>query len=114
MGNAGRRFGLPPDFLSRFTGKPVKILAAGLDDYDGRDPKACENFVAQIPEDSRKSFEVHTYLEARHGWNQKTCSFFEPIACKGRGCTNHNVFNPSVAAESNLVIVNFFVDTLKP
>lgn len=114
MGNAGRRFDLPADFLSRFTGKPVKILAAGLDDYDARDPKACEDFVSQIPEDSRKSFEVHTYLEATHGWNQKTRSFFEPIACKGRGCTNHNVFNPSVTAESNLVIVKFFVETLKP
>lgn len=113
MGNAGIRFGLPADFMSRFTGKPVKILAAGLDDYDGRDPKACENFVAQIPEDSRKSFEVHTYLEATHGWNQRTRSFFEPIACKGRGCTNHNVFNPSVTERSNLKIVKFFVDTLK-
>jgi dienelactone hydrolase len=114
MGNAGRRFDLPADFLSRFTGKPVKILAAGLDDYDARDPKACEDFVNQIPEDSRKSFEVQTYLEATHGWNQKTRSFFEPIACKGRGCTNHNVFNPSVTEQSNLVIVNFFVETLKP
>ena len=114
MGNAGKRFGLAKDFLSRFTGKPVKILAAGLDDYDDRDPKACVDFVKQISEDSRKSFEVHTYIEATHGWNQKSRSFFEPIACKGRGCTNHNVFNPGVTAESNLVIVKFFVETLKP
>jgi dienelactone hydrolase len=113
MGGAGRRFGLPNDFMSSFTGMPVKIFAAGMDDYDDRDPKACEDFVNQIPKESRHAYQVHTYLDATHGWNQKTRSFFEHIACKGKGCTNHNVFNPVVTNESNAAIVHFFIKNLK-
>lgn len=37
---------LPSDFLAKWTGAPVRIFAAGQDDYDDRDPKVCEEFVS--------------------------------------------------------------------
>jgi len=111
---SGRLLPFPSTFLTEFTGAPVKVFAAGRDDYDDRDPHACAEFVQAIPEKYRASFELTVYPEATHGWNQKTQSFFERMACKGRGCQNNNVNNPEVTARSLLDLTSYFSAKLRP
>lgn len=75
----------PKEFLLRFTGAPVKIFAAGKDDYDDRDSNACREFVNAINETDRRLFEIVSYADATHGWNQASQSFYAEAACKGKG-----------------------------
>ena len=98
---------LPGDLLVRWTGAPVRIFAGGKDDYDDRDPKACEELVSLIPEPQRSAFSVTLYTDATHGWDQPSATFFEKLACKGRGCTNRNVADPSITAKSIADLVAF-------
>lgn len=98
---------LPADLLVRWTGSPVRIYAGGNDDYDDQDPKACDTFVSLIPEPQRQAFSVTLYPEATHGWDQPSASFYEKLACKGRGCVNRNVANPAVTARSIADLVAF-------
>lgn len=98
---------LPADLLDRWTGAPVQIFAGAQDDYDDRDPGTCQAFVSTIPEPQRSHFGVTVYPDATHGWDQPSASFFERIACKGRGCTNRNVANPDVTAKSIAALVDF-------
>lgn len=85
-------FGFPPDFYDRWSGIPAKIFIGGKDDYESQDPQSCSGFVSAVKDEAqRKLFAVELYPEAKHGWDHgKTYSFFEPIACKGRGCQNTN------------------------
>lgn len=101
------------DFLTQWTGAPVKVFAAGQDDYDDRDPKACQEFIDAISPQYRGAFDIITYADATHGWNQASESFYARTACKGRGCKNNNVNNPAVTALSTADIVKFFVSKLK-
>ena len=101
------------DFLTQWTGAPVKVFAAGQDDYDDRDPKACQEFVDAISAQYRSAFDIITYADATHGWNQASESFYAHTACKGRGCKNNNVNNPAVTALSTSDIVKFFLSKLK-
>ncbi|HYD55836.1 MAG TPA: dienelactone hydrolase family protein [Burkholderiales bacterium] len=88
----GRNKQASPARLARWTGAPVRIFAGGKDDYDARDPKACDEFVGKLPEDARRHFSVQLYPEATHGWDHvRGLTFYEPKACKGRGCNNQNV-----------------------
>ena len=98
---------LPADLLRRWTGAPVRIFVAGKDDYDDRDPKVCEELVSLIPEPQRAAFSVTLYPDATHGWDQPSASFFEKIACKGRGCMNRNVANSAVTAKSIADLAEF-------
>ena len=98
---------LPGDLLARWTGAPVRIFAGGRDDYDDRDPRACEEFVALVPESQRGSFSVTLYPEATHGWDQPSAAFFEKAACKGRGCMNRNVASPTLTAKSIADLTSF-------
>ncbi len=98
---------LPADLLVRWTGAPVRIFAGEKDDYEDRDPKICDTFVASIPEPQRNAFSVMVYPEATHGWDQHTATFYERLACKGRGCTNRNVANPTVTAKGIADLVTF-------
>ncbi len=98
---------LPADLLRRWTGAPVRIFAAGKDDYDDHDPKVCEELVSLIPEPQRAVFSVTLYPDATHGWDQPSANFFEKIACKGRGCMNHNVANSAVTAKSIADLAEF-------
>lgn len=110
----GRPLPFPKTFLTAFTGSPVKIFAAGQDDYDDRDPQACPEFVQAIAPAYKESFEVTVYREATHGWNQKTQAFYERMACKGRGCQNNNVHNAEVTARNLADVTAFFVSKLRP
>ena len=101
------------DFLTQWTGAPVKVFAAGLDDYDDRDPKACQEFVDAISPPYRGAFDIITYADATHGWNQASESFYARTACKGRGCKNSNINNPTVTALSTGDIVRFFASKIK-
>ncbi len=102
----------PKDFLMRFTGAPVKLFAAGKDDYDDRDPGACKDFIGAIAEKYRGAFELVTYAGATHGWNQSSQSFFTEVGCKGRGCMNRNVFNKDVTEANTKEVVQFFATKL--
>lgn len=98
---------LPGDFLVKWTGVPVRIFAAGKDDYDDRDPQTCAEFVSLIPEPQRNAFSVTLYPDATHGWDQPSADFFEKIACKGRGCMNRNVANAAVTQTSIAELIGF-------
>lgn len=98
---------LPGDFLTKWTGAPVRIFAAGKDDYDDRDPAACEEFVSLIPEPQRNAFSVTLYPDATHGWDQPNAAFFEKLACKGRGCMNRNVASAAITQKSITDLVGF-------
>ncbi len=99
---------LPVNAFSTWTGVPVKIFAGGKDDYDGRDPAVCGQFVASLPAEFQKSFSVQVYPDATHGWDQKSASFHESFACKGSGCTVRNESNPTITAQSIADVVAFF------
>jgi dienelactone hydrolase len=98
---------LPADLLVRWTGARMRIFAGGKDDYDNRDPKACEEFVSQVPEPQRAAFSVVVYPDATHGWDQPTASFYEPLGCKGRGCMNRNMADKEITAKSIQALIDF-------
>ena len=100
--------GLPVDAFTKWTGAPVKIFAGGRDDYDGKDPNACAEFVSHIPAAYQSSFSVRVYADATHGWDQQSVSFYESSACKGKGCTNINDANPKITEQSIKDLVEFF------
>jgi dienelactone hydrolase len=104
----GRPSPVPTAAWSEWTGAPVKIFSGGKDNYDDRDPKACQEAVDSLPEPARKSFSVTVYPDATHGWDQRgSASFFENIACKGRGCFNINVPDAQVAQQSLKDLIEF-------
>lgn len=104
---------VPMDAFTKWTGAPVKIFAGGRDDFDGQDPKACDEFISSIPADYQKIFSVQLYPDATHGWDQASAEFYDKIACKGNGCTNHNISNPAVTKQSIADLVSFFSATLR-
>lgn len=98
---------LPADFMVRWTGAPVRIFAGGKDDYDDRDPKVCDELVSLVPEPQRKVMSVTLYPDATHGWDQPSASFFEKLACKGRGCMNRNVADAALTQKSIAELIEF-------
>src|SRR4029077_2939994 len=90
------------------TGAPVRIFAGGKDDYDDRDPNACQEAIDSLPESARNWFSVTVYPSATHGWDQRSgAMFYEAIACKGRGCYNSNAPDPQVARQSIKDLIEF-------
>lgn len=104
--------GIPVDAMTKWTGSPVKIFAGGQDDYDDKDPNACAEFVSLIPAPYQQSFSVNLYPEATHAWDQQSATFYERIACKGKGCTNTTVSNPEVTRKGMKDLLDFFGGTL--
>ena len=104
----GRPSPVPTDAWLEWTGAPVKIFAGGKDDYDDRDPNACQEAIDGLPELGRKSFSVKVYASATHGWDQRrSATFYEPLACKGRGCNNSNLPDAQVTRQSNKDLIEF-------
>jgi len=104
----GRPTPVPTSAWSEWTGAPVKIFAGGKDDYDDRDPNACQELIDSLPESARKSFSVMLYPGATHGWDQRRgANWYEKIACKGRGCFNFNVVDAQVAGQSIRDLIEF-------
>lgn len=100
--------GFPADGFKNWTGVPVKIFAGGRDGYDDKDPNACTEFISYIPPEQQANFSVQLYPEATHGWDQKSVTFYEKLACKGRGCNNSNEANPEVTRQSINDLVEYF------
>lgn len=105
--------GIPDNAFEKWTGAPVRIFAGGRDDYDDRDPKACDEFVARLPAADQSLFSVKVYPEATHGWDQQGAAFYEKMACKGRGCRNSNVADSELTQQSIGDLVEFFTQTLR-
>ncbi len=105
---------IPGTVYDSYTGSPIKIYAGAEDDYDARDPKACDNLVQALPEDQRAAFNVRVFPGTTHGWDhQRNSNFYEKIACKGKGCYNTNNVDPKATAEgiANLIV---FLNTATP
>jgi uncharacterized protein len=104
----GRQSPVPTDAWAHWTGAPVRIYAGALDDYDDKDPGACQDAVDALPESERKAFSVRVFPNATHGWDQtRSASFYEKLACKGRGCDNVNRQNPEATEESVKDLIDF-------
>lgn len=110
----GKRTRVFADFKAADMGNwqptPIRLFVPEFDDYDDRDPKTCENFIAKIPnEQARSSFSIKIYSGATHGWDHgKTYSFHTGVACKGKGCMNTNQFNPTVTQQGYKDVLEFF------
>ena len=109
----GRRSPVPTDAWMEWTGVPIRIFAGAIDDYDNRDPKSCADAVKALPESQQRVFSVKVYPQATHGWDQKKgASFFEKLACNGRGCNNTNQPNSQVADQSTKDLIEFMSSNL--
>jgi uncharacterized protein len=109
----GRPSPVPTDAWSEWTGAPVKIFAGGKDNYDDRDPNACQEAIDSLPESARRSFSVMVYPSATHGWDQRrSANFYAEIACKGRGCFNYNTPDAQVAQQSIKDLIEFLGATM--
>lgn len=106
----------PDDFLNKFTGTPLTILAGGKDDYDNKKPTMCAEAVELMPDAKQKSMtKVHVFENATHGWDHgQTYSFHEPLACEGHGCTNTNQSDPVTTEAGKSMLLNILRDQLKP
>lgn len=100
----------PKEMFQEWNGSRVKLFIGTRDDYDDGDVNTCSDFVAQIPNEARrKAFSIVKYEGATHGWDHgNTYSFYAPTACKGRGCTNHNVSDPEVTRKPYQDVLDFF------
>jgi len=104
----GRPTPVPTAAWSEWTGAPVRIFAGGKDYYDDRDPNACQEAIDSLPESARKSFSVTVYPNATHGWDPRgSATFYEDIACKGRGCFNINTRDAQTAQRSLKDLIEF-------
>ena len=104
----GKPSPVPTDAWLEWTGAPVRIFAGGKDDIDDRDPDACQEAIDSLPESARKSFSVKVYASVTHGWDQRrSATFYEPLACKGRGCNNSNLPDAQVTRQSIKDLIEF-------
>lgn len=105
----------PDDFLNKFTGVPLTILAGGKDDYDNKKPTMCAEAVELMPDTRQKTMtKVHVFENATHGWDHgQTYSFHEPLACEGRGCTNTNQSDPVTTEAGKVMLLNLLREQLK-
>lgn len=108
-----RKSPVPTDAWSHWTGAPVRIYAGAIDDYDDRDPNACQNAVSSIPASEQKAFSVRVFADATHGWDQtRSADSFDKLACKGRGCDIHNRQNPEATKESISDLIEFMTKAM--
>ncbi len=101
----------PEDFMDNWANIPMKLFAAGQDDYNEKDAAACATFKEAITSDAQnKLTSVVVYPDATHGWDQgRTFSFNEPAACKSKGCTNTNTSNPSITEQAKKDLLEFLL-----
>ncbi|MFN5178996.1 dienelactone hydrolase family protein [Limnohabitans sp.] len=105
---------IPADAYSRYTGAPIRIFAGTLDDYEDRDPQSCASMVAAMGDEAKSLISMRLFDGATHGWDHgRTYSFFEAVACKGKGCENRNVSNPEVTQRGIEEMTSFLKASLK-
>jgi dienelactone hydrolase len=104
----GRQSPVPTSAWQTWTGAPVRIFAGADDDYDDRDPGACQDLVNAIPEGQRQAFSVQVYPGATHGWDQPMgANFYVKLACKGQGCYNRNSPDRKITEQSTRDLIEF-------
>ena len=104
----GRKSPVPAEAWLEWTGAPVLIFAGANDDYDSREPNACQAAIDSLPELQRRTFSVKVYPDATHGWDQrKAATFFEKLACNGRGCYNTNTPDLQLTEQSTKDLIDF-------
>ena len=111
----GRPSPIPTEAWQTWSGAPVRIFAGGKDDYEDRDPNACQDAIDALPESERKAFSTTVYPNATHGWDQQRgANFYEKLACKGRGCYNSNVPDAQIAQQSIRDLIEFLGKAMPP
>lgn len=110
-----RNTNFPDNFMHKFTGTPLTILAGGKDDYDNKKPTMCAEAIEAMPDARQKGMtKIHLFENATHGWDHgQTYSFFEPLACEGRGCTNTNRSDPVTTEAGKAMLLNILRDQLR-
>ena len=105
------RADLPGNAYDIFTGAPVRIYSGGKDDYDSRDPKACESMIKSLSPTNQQLFSLKFFPNATHRWDGPlSASFFDPLACKGRGCVNANIADSAITKEGIEDFLDFLVN----
>ncbi|HYD94502.1 MAG TPA: dienelactone hydrolase family protein [Noviherbaspirillum sp.] len=104
--------GIPSTVYERYGSAPIRIYAGANDDYDDRDPKACDTMVKSLPVDQQAKFSVKVFDNATHGWDQVSSEFYAKPACKGRGCINRNVASGETTAAGIEDLIRFLNDAM--
>jgi dienelactone hydrolase len=103
------RADLPGDAYEKFTGAPVRIYSGGKDDYDSRDPKACESMIRSLAPKNQELVSLKFFPNATHGWDHiVSANFYDHRACKGRGCMNTNIVDAEITKEGITDLIEFF------
>jgi dienelactone hydrolase len=100
---------LKPSAYQRITGSPVLILAAGKNDYDGRDRDVCAKFIAALPVEVQRRFSLVVYPEATFGWDSRFSSAaYDASANRGKGGIVEVNADAIAATQSQQSAVAFF------
>jgi dienelactone hydrolase len=100
---------LKPTVYRRITGKPVRILAAGKNDYDSRDREVCARFIAALPPEVQRHFSLTVYPEATFGWDSRFSSAtYDASANEGKGGTVEVIADAAIATQSQQSAVAYF------
>lgn len=98
----------PANMFDQWTHVPLRFFSGSEDDYDEKDPRTCQNFIDAIPDVTQRNLSSVNVYKATHGWDQqKTVTFFEKAACKGKGCVNTNRFDPEVTERVKKDLLRF-------
>ena len=97
----------PTDMYDKWTGVPLRFFVGSEDNYDDKDPATCQRFIELIPDVNQRNASSISVYKATHGWDQKTATFFEKGACKGKGCNNTNQSSPEVTAKVKEDLLRF-------
>lgn len=107
------RSDLPGDAYDKFVGAKVRIYTGDSDDYDSRDPKACEMMIDLLSPEAKALVSLKVFVGATHGWDHPLgSSFFEPLACKGRGCQNTNESRPDITQQGIVDLIEFLAKAM--
>jgi len=92
----------------RWSGAPVLILAAALNDFEA--PDSCPNFVAELPEDVRGHVSQHVYPGVTYGFDglRGPRTYFDRFAHFGRGGYVSEVPDPLTSQDARQKVVGFF------
>jgi len=105
---------LKPTVYQRITGSPVRILAAGKNDYDNRDREVCAKFIAALPVEVQGHFSLTVYPEATFGWDSRFSSAtYDASANEGKGGIVDVIADADMATESRQSAVAYFSRYLK-
>jgi len=101
--------GFPVDLEDRWTGKPLRIFAGPADDYEGRDSTVCRAFIDLLPPSQKAVTSLSLFRGATHSWDQPSHSTSSPLACQGKGCEVHTVYNPEVTQTAKTELLKFLL-----